>query len=311
MSAPLTQPFVQLADANGPISGGTVTFYAAGTTNTLSVYADSGLTTALPNPMTTNAAGYIANASGDAVTIFLQDADYDLLVEDDEGNELMTIQDFNPSSGVQSSDNKLDALSELEPIGNELVYFTGPSTVALAGLTSFARSLLDDSTASAFLATLGYPQVPTGSALFTFASTAPTGWLMCDGSAVSRTTYADLFAEIGTSYGAGDGSTTFNLPDAKGRSIFGKDDMGGTAANRLRNSSIGGNVSNPDGTTLGATGGSDRITVGASLTDTGTGLGVFTELNGMSPATSGNPNIGLAPISNVPPAIVANIIIKT
>ena len=49
------------------------------------------------------------------------------------------------------------------------------------------------------------------------SSTPPTGWLSCDGSAVSRTTYADLFAVISTSYGSGDGSTTFNLPNLKGR----------------------------------------------------------------------------------------------
>lgn len=45
--------------------------------------------------------------------------------------------------------------------------------------------------------------------------TAPIGWLMCDGSAVSRTTYAELFNVIGTTYGSGDGSTTFNLPDLR------------------------------------------------------------------------------------------------
>ena len=48
-------------------------------------------------------------------------------------------------------------------------------------------------------------------------STAPTGWLFCHGQAVSRTTYATLFAAIGTNYGEGDGSTTFNLPDFRGR----------------------------------------------------------------------------------------------
>jgi|TARA_B100001964_G_scaffold199809_1_gene226366 hypothetical protein len=54
---------------------------------------------------------------------------------------------------------------------------------------------------------------PTG-AVITFAgSTAPDGWLLCDGSAVSRTNYAGLFAVISTIYGEGDGSTTFNLPD--------------------------------------------------------------------------------------------------
>lgn len=48
-------------------------------------------------------------------------------------------------------------------------------------------------------------------------SSAPTGWLLCDGSAVSRTTYSALFTAIGTSYGSGDGSTTFNVPDMRGR----------------------------------------------------------------------------------------------
>ena len=51
--------------------------------------------------------------------------------------------------------------------------------------------------------------------------TAPTGYLECDGSAISRTTYAALFAVIGDDYGAGDGSTTFNLPDFRGRFLRG------------------------------------------------------------------------------------------
>lgn len=52
-------------------------------------------------------------------------------------------------------------------------------------------------------------------------STAPSKWLICDGSAVSRTDYADLFAVIGTTYGTGDGSTTFNLPNFGGRTAIG------------------------------------------------------------------------------------------
>lgn len=54
-------------------------------------------------------------------------------------------------------------------------------------------------------------------------TTAPSGWLMCDGSAVSRTTYIDLYNVIGTAFGEGDGSTTFNLPDLRGRFIRGRD----------------------------------------------------------------------------------------
>lgn len=57
-----------------------------------------------------------------------------------------------------------------------------------------------------------YADAPVGAIQAFGGSTAPLGWLMCDGSAVSRTTYAALFEVIGTRYGAGDGSTTFNLP---------------------------------------------------------------------------------------------------
>jgi microcystin-dependent protein len=58
---------------------------------------------------------------------------------------------------------------------------------------------------------------PTGAYKFTASSAPPTGYLLCDGSAVSRATYATLFSVISTQYGAGDGSTTFNLPDFQGR----------------------------------------------------------------------------------------------
>lgn len=63
----------------------------------------------------------------------------------------------------------------------------------------------------------GNPIIPTGS-IFEFAGiTIPNGWLLCDGAAVSRTAYNALFAMIGTAYGAGDGSTTFNVPDRRDR----------------------------------------------------------------------------------------------
>ena len=58
-------------------------------------------------------------------------------------------------------------------------------------------------------------------------------WLLCDGSAISRTTYSRLFGIIGTTYGSGDGSTTFNVPDMRGRTPAGLDNMGGTSANRI------------------------------------------------------------------------------
>jgi len=59
--------------------------------------------------------------------------------------------------------------------------------------------------------------VPVGGLALWAGSSEPAGWLICDGRAVSRTTYAALFAAIGIAYGAGDGSTTFNIPDFRGR----------------------------------------------------------------------------------------------
>ena len=59
--------------------------------------------------------------------------------------------------------------------------------------------------------------MPIGSGMDYFGTTAPTNYMFADGSAISRTTYAELFKIIGTTYGAGDGSTTFNLPDKRER----------------------------------------------------------------------------------------------
>lgn len=61
--------------------------------------------------------------------------------------------------------------------------------------------------------------VPTGTVSAFAGSTAPSGYLLCNGNAISRTTYATLFSAIGTTYGTGNGSTTFNLPDLRGRVI--------------------------------------------------------------------------------------------
>lgn len=97
---------------------------------------------------------------------------------------------------------------------------------------------------------------PTGVVLPFAGSAAPTGWLLCYGQAVSRTTYADLYTAIGTAHGPGDGSTTFNLPDLRGRVGAGKDDMGGTAASRLTSGGSG-----VAGTTLGASGGAETHTL--------------------------------------------------
>lgn len=98
--------------------------------------------------------------------------------------------------------------------------------------------------------------VPSGALMPYGGSSAPAGWLLCDGSAVSRTTYASLFSALSTTFGVGDGSSTFNLPDLRGRVIAGKDNMGGSAASRL--TAAGSGIT---GTTLGAVGGAQTHTL--------------------------------------------------
>lgn len=78
--------------------------------------------------------------------------------------------------------------------------------------------------------------------------------LLCYGQAVSRTTYAALFGIIGTVWGPGDGSTTFNVPDLRGRALFGVDAMGGSAAGRLTSASLQGSAAG-----VGVTGGDEHM----------------------------------------------------
>ncbi len=90
-----------------------------------------------------------------------------------------------------------------------------------------------------------------------WGSTAPnSSFAFAYGQAISRTTYAALFSIISTTYGSGDGSTTFNLPDCRGRVIAGVDNMGGSAASRLTSTYFGANASN-----LGAVGGNEKETI--------------------------------------------------
>jgi microcystin-dependent protein len=96
----------------------------------------------------------------------------------------------------------------------------------------------------------------TGEVVPFTGSTAPAGALLCYGQTVSRTTYAGLFAVIGTTYGGGDGSTTFSLPDLRGRVVAGKDNMGGSSAARLNTIA---------GTTLGGAGGGQSNTASTTV----------------------------------------------
>jgi microcystin-dependent protein len=102
--------------------------------------------------------------------------------------------------------------------------------------------------------------IPLGGLLPFIGAAAPnSAFVFPFGQAISRTTYSTLFSLIGTAFGAGDGSTTFNVIDLRGRAIFGVDNMGGSAAGRI--SVAGGNF---DGTLRGGTGGTENYTLSAT-----------------------------------------------
>jgi hypothetical protein len=148
-------------------------------------------------------------------------------------------------------------------------------------------------TAGALNAPTPPASVPTGAITMWGAALAspPTGYLTCDGSAVSRTTYADLFAVVGSTWGAGDGSTTFNLPNFSNTFPYGANE--GSSAG---NASVGSRFAD---TTRGA------------ITVSGNDNAVFMTHSGGFGYGSGNPG-GLYPGSNsFPPYLAIAFIIKT
>lgn len=134
----------------------------------------------------------------------------------------------------------------------------------------------------------GLPSALVGTVLDFAGATPPEGFLLCYGQEVSRETYAALFGVIGVTYGEGDGSTTFNLPDLRGRVVAGKDNMGGISMDRLTNNSGAG----VDGDTLGAAGGSESLST-----------------NDLS--QSGSDSVSLSTDNNVQPTFILNKIIFT
>ena len=168
------------------------------------------------------------------------------------------------------------------------------------------------------------PLVPPGVIAAHGSVTPPSGWLVCDGTAVNRTTYAALFAIVGGTWGAGDGSTTFNLPDLRGRVLIGAGTGSGLSART--HATAGGaetatvsiaemgvhahSIGNPVHYHAGDTFSSFWVVGGAAYLSNTTGFSLVTSQARATGVTLGAQGSGTAH-ANMQPWIALNHVIKT
>ena len=264
--------------------------------------------------ITTNGTGDLTlstNSGTNSGTIVIADgANGDITVAPN-GTGKLTITGSNIVFEGATADDHETTFAVTDPTADRTITFPDASgTVALSADVSSA--------------------VPSGTVLVTARSSAPTGYLLCDGASVRRDTHSDLFSAISTTYGTGDGSSTFNVPDLRGRVVAGKDDMGGSSANRLTDQTGGLN-----GDTLGDTGGSETHTLttaqlashthgagtlkadgGGDLTSANlTGAQIRSDFNSTNAIIDVSGDTGSAGSgsahNNVQPTIILNYMIKT
>lgn len=260
---------------------------------------------------------------------------------------VMTVSDINDSmremmshlADFSAGTEGIDVLSLQDDDGSASIKIQAPSAVT----TTTTLTLPDgDGANGSVLTTNGSGSLswgsgtPSGSIMPYAGASAPSGWLLSYGQAISRSTYSALFSAVGTTYGVGDGATTFNVPDLRGRTIAGQDDMGGSSANRL--------TSPINGDTLGGAGGSQSHSLTEAelashthfVAEDGTYNGGAWGLSSTLPIREGVPNdtpdnhqyvlksgdstadVGLSSPTgsgtahnNVQPTIILNYIIKT
>ena len=222
------------------------------------------------------------------------------------------------SNGVATLDSNKKVTNSQLPI----------ATVETLGVVKAGANIIiaDDGTISAIGGAGGTVSdtLPIGSTVEWYSEVIPENWLLCNGQAISRTEYAELFAFLGTEFGDGDGSTTFNLPDKRERFSLGKgneepyDKLGNTGGEELHTLTLSeipshghsSAVVNPNSA------GFTAEDVGYTYTTSNNGVviplsnTITRDTKGFISSTMENPQGGGEPHNNMPPYIVVNYIIK-
>lgn len=273
--------------------------------------------------------GHVSNsfAADLAEGLLQEEIDADAMTDALANDVLGTVIPVTPPSAflrVNAGGNDIEARTPAQVRGDIAAVNRGGDTMSGALLLpGFDPVAANEATRKAYVDTIVAAVIsaanPPGKVDAFAMSSAPTGWLFCDGSAVSRTTYAALFLAIGTAHGIGDGATTFNLPDYRGMFLRGFDGGRGVDSGRVFASfqddlieSHGHGVTVTDPGHLHSLSGLGVVTgLGPGLAGSGSGYTVGSPVTGSSPTgiTASANNTGGA--ETRPKNVAVYICIKT
>lgn len=219
----MPNPAIQFFGANGlPLSGGKLYTYQPGTVTPKSTFTDSTGSVANTNPVILDSAG--------RAKVWL-DGSYNMKLFDTSDILQWSVDNVVSGDQVQFAtlqnniDNLSSSISSKAPLSSPALIGvpTAPTPNSVTDSTQIATTAFVHNVINESITSISY----VGMISFFAMPSAPTGWLPCDGGEYSRTTYANLFALIGTTFGNGNGTSTFNVPDIRNKYLVGYDAGGG------------------------------------------------------------------------------------